>query len=64
MEQLRRFDTISQYNDFNNHETLHPLVSVIDFSKTKPRHLIRSWFGFYAIFLKDVKWSSSIAWQK
>jgi AraC-like DNA-binding protein len=55
MEQLQRFDTVSQYNDFNNHETLHPLVSVIDFSKTKPRHLMRSWFGFYAIFLKDVK---------
>jgi AraC family transcriptional activator of pobA len=50
-----KFDTVGQYNAFNNHETLHPLVSVIDFSKAKPRKLRRSYFGFYAILLKDVK---------
>jgi hypothetical protein len=33
MEEILKFDTVSQYNVFNNHETLHPLVSVIDFSK-------------------------------
>ena len=31
------FEKISDYNDFNNHETLHPLVSVIDFSKAEMR---------------------------
>lgn len=55
MEELLKFDTISQYNAFNNHETLHPLVSVIDFSKAAPRKLRRSYFGFYAVLLKDVK---------
>lgn len=55
MEDILKFDTISQYNAFNNHETLHPLVSVIDFSKAKPRKLRRSYFGFYAVLLKDVK---------
>jgi AraC family transcriptional regulator, transcriptional activator of pobA len=55
MEEILKFDTIGQYNAFNNHETLHPLVSVIDFSKAKPRKLRRSYFGFYAILLKDVK---------
>jgi AraC family transcriptional regulator, transcriptional activator of pobA len=55
MEEILKFDTITQYNIFNNHETLHPLVSVIDFSKAKPRKLRRSYFGFYAVFLKDVK---------
>src|SRR5277367_3371000 len=55
MENLRRFDTISQYNVFNSHETLHPLVSVIDLSKAQPRRLCRSYFGFYAIMLKDTK---------
>ena len=33
MEDILKFETVSQYNAFNNHETLHPLVSVIDFSK-------------------------------
>lgn len=60
MSQLFRFDTVSEYNAFNNHPTLHPLVSIIDFSKAEPR----SWggeknvkinYGLYCIFLKDVK---------
>src|SRR3984957_5562402 len=55
MPTLRRFDNISEYNTFNNHETLHPLVSIIDLSKAKPRRLARSYFGFYAVMLKDVK---------
>ena len=33
MEQIYRFGTIAEYNALNNHETLHPLVSVIDLSK-------------------------------
>ena len=33
MENLRRFETINDYNLFNNNETLHPLVSVVDLSK-------------------------------
>jgi AraC family transcriptional regulator, transcriptional activator of pobA len=55
MGTTRRFDTISEYNAFNDHETLHPLVSVIDFSKAQPRRLSRSYFGFYTVMLKDVK---------
>jgi AraC family transcriptional activator of pobA len=55
MASLRRFESISEYNTFNNHETLHPLVSIIDLSKAKPRRLARSYFGFYAVMLKDVK---------
>ena len=55
MDTMRRFETISDYNAFNNTETLHPLVSVIDFSKADPREGSRMYFGFYAILLKDVK---------
>jgi AraC-like DNA-binding protein len=55
MDSLLRFETISDYNAFNNNETLHPLVSVIDFSKAKPRQGSRMYFGFYTVFLKDVK---------
>lgn len=55
MEDLRRFETISEYNAFNNNETLHPLVSVVDLSKAAPRQGSRMYFGFYTIFLKEVK---------
>ena len=55
MSQVFNFDTISEYNAFNNHETLHPLVSVVDFSKALPRTGSHMTFGLYCIFLKDVK---------
>ena len=55
MDNLRRFETVTDYNVFNNNETLHPLVSVVDLSKANPRQGSRMYFGFYTIFLKDVK---------
>lgn len=55
MENLRRFETIHDYNEFNNNDTLHPLVSVVDLSKADPRTASNIYFGFYTIFLKDVK---------
>ncbi len=55
MENLLRFETISDYNAFNNNETLHPLVSVVDLSKASPRHASSMYFGFYTVFLKEVK---------
>ncbi|QMW04739.1 helix-turn-helix domain-containing protein [Spirosoma foliorum] len=55
MDTLRRFETIAEYNAFNKNETLHPLVSVVDLSKADPRQGSRMYFGFYTIFLKEVK---------
>jgi AraC family transcriptional regulator, transcriptional activator of pobA len=55
MENLLRFENVSDYNAFNNHETLHPLVSVVDLSKAKPRTASSMYFGFYTVFLKEVK---------
>jgi|SRR6185503_16128041 len=55
MDKMLRFNTISEYNAFNNTVTKHPLVSVIDFSKAAPRSGSKMYFGFYTIFLKDVK---------
>jgi len=52
---MRRFETVNDYNLFNNNETLHPLVSVVDLSKAAPRSGSQMYFGFYTIFLKDVK---------
>ena len=60
MAQLYSFNTVNEYNELNNHETHHPLVSVIDFSKAEPRNWdghkrIKLHFDLYTIFLKDVK---------
>ncbi|MBP1637227.1 MAG: transcriptional regulator, AraC family [Bacteroidetes bacterium] len=60
MEKIFRFDSVAEYNELNNHETFHPLVSVIDFSKAKPRSWdgqksVKIHYGLYCIFLKDAK---------
>ncbi len=55
MDNMKRFETISDYNAFNNNETLHPLVNVVDLSKANPRQGAKMYFGFYTIFLKEVK---------
>lgn len=55
MEEAIHFDTIKSYNDFNNHQTHHPLVSVLNFSEAKPRSGHKMAFGIYSIILKDVQ---------
>jgi len=55
MDNMLRFNTIGEYNAFNNNETLHPLVSVVDLSKASPRQGRCMYFGFYTVFLKDLK---------
>jgi len=60
MEQVYKFDTVSEYNALNNQETLHPLVTVVDFSNAKPRSwgaskTVKINYGLYCIFLKEIK---------
>lgn len=54
MENTYFFDSISSYNNYNNQETLHPLVSVIDFSKANSRKGAKMHFGIYCIFMKEI----------
>ena len=59
MQKVYKFDTVAEYNALNDHETLHPLVSVIDFSKSKPwswpgGKTIKVNYGLYCIFLKEI----------
>ncbi|HQI69815.1 MAG TPA: helix-turn-helix domain-containing protein [Bacteroidales bacterium] len=60
MNNIVRFENVKDYNALSNHETLHPLVSVIDFSKSKPwvwpgGESIKVSYGMYSVFLKEVK---------
>lgn len=55
MDTIVKYDNIFQYNEARGVETLHPLVSVIDFSKCGPAYYERQTYGFYTVFLKDVK---------
>ncbi|MBL4803016.1 MAG: AraC family transcriptional regulator [Emcibacter sp.] len=55
MSDIVKLDSVSQYNTLHGIETLHPLVSIIDFSKSKPTQRLRMNMGFYSIYLKDIK---------
>lgn len=59
MEKIVNVNSISEFNAANNHKTLHPLVTVIDYSKANPRdwgdvETIKFQYGLYSIILKDV----------
>lgn len=55
MEEILSFNSIKEYNAFNNQETLHPLVSVVHLEKAAPRKLRKLRYAFYTIFLKQIK---------
>lgn len=57
---IKHIETITEYNDSLGIETLHPLVSVIDLSKSKIIKHSRMTFGFYVVFLKEVKCGNMI----
>ena len=51
---IRNMDSIDSFNRYNDHETINPWISILDFSKTTPK--FREWIrmGFYCIMLKDI----------
>src|SRR5260221_1184457 len=56
METILRIDTVSEHDKFYHQNNLHPLVSVIDFTGTRPKiPASKMNFGFYAVYLKDVQ---------
>jgi len=52
MKEIKTFNTIDEYNKLMGVETSHPLVSVIDLSKTcrKGKYPEGHIFGYYTIF--------------
>lgn len=55
MAEIMHANTIAQYNQWAGAETQHPLVGFIDFSQVGPLRHMRKLYGFYAVFLKNVK---------
>lgn len=55
MDEIIKLDTVDQYNKLFGLETLHPLVSIVDLRKATDMKKVRMNFGFYALFLKEVK---------
>ncbi|WP_343319398.1 helix-turn-helix domain-containing protein [Sphingobacterium multivorum] len=55
MEQVDRYDTVKQYNDSMGVDTLHPLVSVVNFNEIPTVQNFRRYMGIYAVFLKNIK---------
>lgn len=53
-QEVDQVKSVSDYNKMVNNETLHPLVSVVDFSKSDPICQYRRTYTFYTVFLKDV----------
>jgi len=55
MSEISRINTVTEYNNLVGVETLHPLVSIVDFEKTEPFCYFKRQMGVYAVFLKDAK---------
>ena len=55
MDEIVKLESVAQYNAIRGVETLHPLITVIDLSKTRPMPAARFNFGLYAVYLKEVK---------
>ncbi|MBE8724729.1 helix-turn-helix domain-containing protein [Flavobacterium hungaricum] len=54
MEEVERIDTVKQYNDSVGVDTLHPLVSVVNFDELSTYQYFRRYMGVYAVFLKYI----------
>lgn len=55
MGQVDRMDTVKQYNDYAGVDTLHPLVSVVNFNEVPTIQHFRWYMGVHAVFLKNIK---------
>lgn len=54
-EKIIRLESVQDYNQELGVETLHPLVSVVDFAQLESIRHGRRYFGFYCVYLKDLK---------
>jgi len=55
MEQVDRIDSVNEYNQYAGVDTLHPLVSIINFNEIEMIRHYRRRMGVYAVFFKEIK---------
>lgn len=55
MDKVEKLQSVTQFNSRRGQETLHPLVSVLDQSKSVPITANRYLSEIYVIFLKDLR---------
>ncbi|WP_026969804.1 helix-turn-helix domain-containing protein [Algoriphagus terrigena] len=55
MDQIERLQSVTQFNSKRGQVTLHPLVSVLDQTKSSPIKPYRCLSEIYIIFLKDLR---------
>ena len=55
MDKIIKLESVAQFNILRGQETLHPLVTVLDQSKSKPLYPARFISGLYVVYLKEVK---------
>lgn len=55
MDKIQKIENVTQFNTQRGQETLHPLVSVLDQSKSTQIQANRYLSELYIVFLKDVK---------
>jgi AraC family transcriptional regulator, transcriptional activator of pobA len=55
MDEIIKLESIATFNSLRGQETLHPLVTVLDQSKSNPVPAARYYSGLYIVYLKEVK---------
>jgi AraC-like DNA-binding protein len=55
MEKIASLESVTQFNTERGQETLHPMISVLDQSKSRPVSAQRYISELYLVFLKDLK---------
>lgn len=54
MQDIKKIDTIKEYNDYFGIKTLHPHITVIDGRNAKPLHFCRKLLNIYSIIVKGI----------
>mgnify|MGYP003675406783 CR=1 FL=1 len=55
MDKIIKIESVAQFNRERGQQILHPLIGVLDQSKSKPIHEARYMSDLYIVFLKDTK---------
>src|SRR6218665_3724425 len=57
MSEIAKLNSIAELNSNNGKATVHPLLTILDLSKSQPSDTKKIHFELYGVFLKDSKCS-------